>query len=302
MSGFSAAWLGLREAADHAARSAALTGEVARYLADVLGDVSPRSPLRVLDLATGTGSNPRYLSQRLLACQDWAVVDADDQLLIELPTRMAAWATRGGWACIQGGDGVVVTSPAAQLRVRSRVADISRFPLAACAEHRPSLITASALLDLVSEDWLAGLVSCCREIDAAALFTLTYDGSTAIAPARPDDELILRLVNRHQVGDKGFGQALGPRATLRAAAHFERVGYEVQRDRSDWTIGGGERRLQDELIAGWANAACEMQEEDTPRIREWERERREVAAAGGLVITVGHEDLAAWPTSRARRV
>jgi|CXWL01.1.fsa_nt_gi hypothetical protein len=294
MSGFSAAWLGLREAADHAARSEALSVQLSHHLAHSTGVRSPAGPLRVVDLATGTGSNPRYLFRHLPSRQEWTLLDADPQLLAELPTRMAAWATRAGWACVQGRDGVVVTSRSAELRVRPRQADISRFPIAAFGES-PALITASALLDLVSDAWLAALVAACRDLNAAVLFALTYDGRTTLSPSRPGDDLILRLVNRHQMGDKGFGLALGPDATSKAAAHFERAGYDVRRAASDWTIRGAERTLQQELIAGWAQAACEVQPEDADGIRGWERERMEAAAAGELIIVVGHEDLVAWP-------
>ncbi len=296
MSGFSAAWLGLREPADHAARSSALSTAVAEHLSIIGGEVAPARPLRVVDLATGTGSNPRYLSRYFPAYQDWTLLDADLQLLNELPVRIAAWATRIGSACALGGDGVVVSTASTQLRIRPRRADLSRFPIAAFAE-RPALVTASALLDLVSAQWLTSLVSACREIDAAVLFALTYDGRTTISPSLPDDQLVLELVNRHQVGDKGFGQALGPGATTTAAEYFAQAGYDVRREPSDWIIGPSERRLQQELIAGWASAASEMQPGDRDRIRAWASSRDAAALAGELTIVVGHEDLAAWPHS-----
>ncbi len=296
MSGFSAAWLALREPVDHAARSAAISAQVARQITDLSGNLSARNPLRVVDLATGTGSNPRYLAQYLSGYQDWTLLDADTRLLAELPARMAAWATKGGWACVQDAGGVVVTLGTTELRVRPQLADLSRFPITAFAD-RPSLVTASALLDLVSDQWLVELVSACSDINAAALFALTYDGRSTISPGHADDERVLQLVNRHQTGDKGFGSALGPEATARAALHFDVIGYNVLRARSDWTLGPAEWKLQDELIAGWSQAACEVEPEHTVQLRAWERERREAAAAGGLVIVVGHEDLAAWPAS-----
>ncbi len=297
MSGFSAAWLGLREPVDHAARSAALAARVARHLVESTSDVSPRNPLRVVDLATGTGSNPRYLAPHLSAYQNWTLLDADPHLLAELPARMATWATRAGWACIQGAGSVIVNVGATELRVHPQLADISRFPIASFAE-RPALITASALLDLVSDQWLTELVAACTNVDAAALFALTYDGRTTISPAHADDERVLQLVNRHQGTDKGFGPALGPAATRLAALRFESAGYEVRCAQSDWMTGPAERKLQDELIAGWADAACAIEPEETRHLRAWERHRRAAAAAGDLMILVGHEDLAAWPAPR----
>ena len=60
-------WLALREPADFAARSTAL----AQAIADALpGD----RPLHMLDLATGRGSNVRYLADRLFLAESVAGV------------------------------------------------------------------------------------------------------------------------------------------------------------------------------------------------------------------------------------
>ncbi len=87
MSGFGAEWLALREPADHAARSAALTAAVAAML-------TTKSPLRVLDLACGAGSNLRYMLDRLAGPQEWLLADHDPALLaIALPRMRVARKT-----------------------------------------------------------------------------------------------------------------------------------------------------------------------------------------------------------------
>jgi hypothetical protein len=298
MSGFSAAWLGLREPADHSARSVDLSKAVVNYLGRAITDISCRRPLRIVDLATGTGSNPRFLARFLPAWQEWTVLDADAALLSELPTRMAAWASRTGWSCVHVSEGVVAAASGVEVRVLPRTADLSKFPIAAL-QARPALVTASALLDLVSEEWLGALVDACRSADAAALFTLSYDGRISITPGMPEDELVIDLVNHHQLGNKGFGLALGPGAVARAAAQFAAADYEVLRERSDWTLGPEDRALQEELIIGWSGAAREMRPAQAERIELWEAQRRRSAAAGDLTITVGHEDIAAWPRGPA---
>src|SRR4051794_32437282 len=93
MAGFSAAWLALREPADHAARSAALTRAVAEALAGV-------AEPGILDLACGTGSNLRYLrnagsertrppaafeTSRPTLTGRWLLVDHDPDLLARIP-------------------------------------------------------------------------------------------------------------------------------------------------------------------------------------------------------------------------
>jgi hypothetical protein len=294
MSGFSAAWLALREPADRAARSANLTNEVAHRLKQARPEISEREPLRILDLATGTGANPRYLSELLPPHQDWTLVDGDSQLLAAFRTRTAAWATRAGWATVQSRSGMTVSSEAMEIRFQPLRADLSTFPLAGFSE-RPTLVTASALLDLVSEKWAGEFVESCRAAEACVLFALTYDGRMGITPEHEDDGLIRELVNRHQLGDKGFGEALGPGATDAVASMLDRAGYLVLRARSDWQLGANDRRLQDELIAGWVRAACEAAPSEMLRFRAWERHRRNAAGDGQLEIMVGHEDLAAWP-------
>jgi ubiquinone/menaquinone biosynthesis C-methylase UbiE len=80
MAGFSADWLALREPADHAARSAAVTRAVV--------DALPRDrTLRILDLAAGTGSNLRYLTNHLTEATsaDWLLVDHEPALLAQVP-------------------------------------------------------------------------------------------------------------------------------------------------------------------------------------------------------------------------
>src|SRR5438094_10187746 len=123
-------WLALREPADIAARSASLAYAAARMLPTA-------RPLRIVDLGTGTGSNVRYLSTRLPSPQNWLAVDGDAALLAALASQTnvdGAIQTR----CINLGP----TAPE----------DIFG------GRH---LVTASALLDLVSDSWIASLVDRC---------------------------------------------------------------------------------------------------------------------------------------------
>ena len=74
MSGFSADWLTLREPYDLRARNPAVLDAVAAFL-------KPLSPVRVVDLACGTGSTLRALSPHLPARQNWKLIDNDPDLL-----------------------------------------------------------------------------------------------------------------------------------------------------------------------------------------------------------------------------
>jgi hypothetical protein len=271
MGDFSAAWLRLREPVDHRARSAALTREVLRAL--------PPDDLRILDLACGTGSNLRYVGGQVLLLDaetsgrqkarpdpDWLLVDNDRALLALVP-------------------------PAPNVRAVEH--DLRSFD--AHLFDARSLVTASALLDLVSESWLRELASHCRANRSSALFALTYDGRLTFEPAEPEDALIRDLVNRHQKTDKGFGPALGPAAVAAAADLFRSMDYVVRTASSDWVLSrtSAHDELQDQLIEGWAEAAAAVAPDRAAAVDEWRSKRLDHVARGRSQVTVGHQDLTA---------
>jgi hypothetical protein len=267
MSAFSADWLALREPADHASRSS--------KLARAIGEVAARgTEMRVLDLAAGTGSNMRYLAGHLSRWQHWLLVDQDPALL----------------ACV-----AMPTEPST-CRVETRQMDLAALGKAADGGIFDGrvLVTASALLDLVSEDWLRALTARCHEVGAAVLFALSYDGRIGWTLDDPDDELVRELVNRHQRTDKGFGPALGPDATDCADRMLASLGYRVQRARSDWLLMPESRVLQQQLIDGWARAAAVIAPDRAASIDGWRSRRLAHLASDRAELIVGHEDLAAW--------
>jgi hypothetical protein len=272
MGGFSPDWLALREPADTDARSLRLTQLVGRAL--------PHDVVHALDLGTGTGANVRYLAKRLSVRQDWLLVDADPRL-VEETTRQR---------------------PLDAVRLINLVAEIDSAGAGIFAGRE--LVTASALLDLVSERWLRGLAGKCRQAGAAVLFSLTYDGDLRCLPEEPEDELIRDLVNRHQRSDKGFGPALGPSAAGVTARCFADLGYRVESEPSPWVLTPDDRgdaatgrsvaELQRQLIDGWADAASEIAPERLSSIARWRSRRAAHVDANQSCLTVGHTDVAAW--------
>jgi hypothetical protein len=152
-------------------------------------------------------------------------------------------------------------------------------------------VTASALLDLVSEPWLRNLADCCAETRAAVLFALTFDGRIACTPEDCDDRTIVARVNEHQRRNKGFGPALGPDATDHADRCFRERGYQVTRVRTDWQLTPPDAELQRQLIDGWAQAVIELASMDSAVVEGWRRRRHAHIDANQSSIMVGHEDL-----------
>jgi hypothetical protein len=265
MSGFSAAWLALREPYDARARNADVLSAVAALL-------KQRDLLRIVDLACGAGSAVRALGPRLAGRQNWRLVDNDPGLLAD-----------------------VANVPAPKNVTVSTVAlDLAR-DLEAALEGPVDLVSASALLDLVSNTWLESLAvqTVARSISVYA--TLSYDGRIELVPLDPLDASIVAAVNAHQRTDKGFGPALGPAAAAVAIARFESLGYSVVQGASDWTLGPDDHGMQLEILAGWASAAHETGKLTEVDTATWLTRRRDAVTAGLSSIRVGHVDFFATP-------
>lgn len=259
MGDFSAEWLALREPADRSARSSTLVRVVAGALERV-------SVPQILDLAAGTGSNYRYLAPWFPESR-WLLADHDATLLAKAPKTPS---------------------------IETRVVDLAALEDRSLFAGR-ALVTASALLDLVSEQWVNDVTDRCALSGAAVLFALSYDGRIECSPPDGDDAEIVALVNEHQRTDKGFGPALGPAAVDCAERSFRSRGYRTQRASSDWILTPSSQALQRALIDGWAQAAAEVQPSRARLIEAWRLRRHAHVDGNRSSIDVGHEDLAGIP-------
>jgi hypothetical protein len=115
-----------------------------------------------------------------------------------LPELMSSWGTDRRYEVDTiGGSECVIRSEELECQIESRSLDLNSLDDVDMFAGR-HLVTASALLDLVSEQWLSLLAARCREAGAAALFAMTYNGGSSCPPAEPEGEVIRELLNRHQ--------------------------------------------------------------------------------------------------------
>jgi hypothetical protein len=263
-------WLALREPADAAAHAADLVEQLRQQL--------PATGRQVIhDLGCGTGAMGRWLAPLLPGPQHWIVHDRDADLL-----EVAAADLPGPAA-----DGAAVT-------VEVRQSDISRLGQDDLAGA--TLITASALLDLLTRDELTGLVTVCAGAGCPVLFTLSVVGRVDLAPADPLDRRVAAAFDAHQRRTTAGGRLLGPDAVAAAVEAFGRLGAEVLVRPSPWRLGTSEAGLAAEWFAGWAGAACEQQVELAAETEGYARRRLAEAAAGQLAVTVDHADLLVLPS------
>lgn len=298
MNGFSADWLHLREPFDHAARgpaaaTLALPDRLARWRRRSRG-----RPLAVIDLACGHGANLRTLAPLLGGAQHWRLVDHDPTLLAAVPDALAAWAHRHAYRFSLGGGAgneraMAVCGPNFDVTVVRQHADLASGGRGLDLGQSP-LVTASALLDLVSRPWLQTLVKRARAARAAVWFGLTVDGRTTWDPADPADKWVHGLFSEHQGWDKGFGPAMGTQAASVALQQLELARYETSHARTDWVVDGRQApQMVLAMLDGMTAAAREQDPVTQEAVQSW-RTRR-AAVAGSSCLRVGHVDILATP-------
>jgi trans-aconitate methyltransferase len=257
---YPAEWLSLREEADAVARSAELVEPLRDYLAG-------RPGLVIRDLGCGIGSMGRWLAGRLPGPQHWILHDRDPGLL----SRAVAGMPRD----------VTVTGELQDI-TRLRAADLSGT----------SLVTASALLDLLTADELDALITAITEAKCPAVFALSVAGVVEFDPVDAFDAKLGEAFNAHQCRTTEGRRLLGPDAVDTAAALFEKQGAVVRRQASPWRLGPADHALIIEWLHGWVAAAVEHE----PGLAEHANaylERRTNDA--DLRVVVQHEDILALP-------
>ncbi|MHA6785020.1 class I SAM-dependent methyltransferase [Pseudonocardia saturnea] len=250
-------WLALREPADAAARSAGLLGDLA--------------PAVVHDLGCGTGSMLRWLAPRLPTPQHWVLHDRDTALLeravADLPPGVTA---------------------------ETRVGDLTALRAADLAPAQ--LVTASALLDMLTAEEVDGIAAACARAGCPVLLAMTVSGEVEIVPSDPLDAEFAAAFDAHQRRTVDGRRLLGPDAGPVAIEAFTRHGMTVTTRPSPWRLGAAEADLAEEWLRGWISAACAQRPELGASALRYLQRRLVARAAGVLRVSVGHVDLSAVPS------
>ncbi|MGW4235590.1 class I SAM-dependent methyltransferase [Streptomyces sp. NPDC004749] len=275
--GYSPQWLELREGADAAARAPGLLRPLRAFLAD-------RPPtdlgLVISDLGCGTGSMTRWLAPRLDGPQHWILYDHDPRLLDRAAALAPPTAADGG-----------------RVTVSTEQGDIGRLTVDGLAGT--SLVTGSALLDVLTADEVEALVDACTGAGCPVLLALSVVGRVEFTPADPLDAELTDAFNAHQRRHRDGRRLLGPDAVTAATEAFERRGATVHTQASPWRLdpsrGAEESVLTEWWLRGWVEAAREQRPDLAPRAETYLRRRLNACAEGELSVVVHHVDLLALP-------
>ena len=170
---------------------------------------------------------------------------------------------------------------------RRRRSDITRLAPGDLAGA--SLVTASALLDLLTADELVRMLVACAGYPM--LLALTVVGRVTLTPEEPLDALMGAAFNAHQ----RRGRRLGPDAVAAVVEELRGTGAEVLVRPSPWRLDAARADLTAEWFVGWVGAACEQEPGLAPEAGAYMDRRLGQAAAGELEVIVDHADVLVLP-------
>jgi hypothetical protein len=202
--------------------------------------------------------------------------DRDDGLLAHAARSMPATAA----------DGAPVT-------VQTRRGDVTGLTAPDLAGT--GLVTASALLDLLTADEVGRLAEAVTGAGCTALFTLSVAGRVTLDPAEPLDAEIAAAFDAHQRRVVAGRRLLGPDAAGTAVDAFGRLGASVTVRPSPWRLGPDRSALAAAWLSGWVGAAVQERPELVGAAEGYLSRRVATAAAHGLSVIVAHDDVLALP-------
>lgn len=287
-----ASWLALRYRADARARehSLPLVQAAAAHLRGTSLDTGdthqePACDVIVVDVGAGTGANLRWLGPQLDGAlgsarrQDWRLLDHDAVLLDAVKGSQPAWLRRS-------------TRHTGAVDTLATLLDRA---------HAPTLVTCSALLDLLTPSQIDELVAATVAGADAALWALSVTGEVVLTPSHPDDALVTELFNSDQQRgtepSAGVETLAGPDGWRLAVEAFSARGWSVTTADTPWVLGAGDEPLVARLLTERAAAARSTNPDasDHHVIDSWLTRRLEHLARGALTVRIDHVDVLALP-------
>jgi hypothetical protein len=288
----SSEWLSLREPEDAATRSGELALAAAALLQQTPLQQAPLKPtvLSIHDLGSGTGSMMRWLAPLLPGPQTWTLHDWNADLI-----EQAADGIRP-----LDRDGVPIsvhTQPGNLADLRASV--LGPGVLGSADLPAASLVTASALLDVLTVNEIHAIVDACLDVRCPALLALSVTGDVRLSPADELDPAFQAAFNSHQLRETGTRRQVGRYGAEIARRLFVEAGWHVQSSTTTWRLDHYRPRLLAEWFDGWVDAALEFDAEHDAELQahaaRYRRRRAAEIERGELTAHVDHLDLLAWP-------
>ena len=272
MEKFSSEWLALREQEDLLARNSTI-------LECVIEHLKGEKRLNILDIGCGTGATMRALLPKFEQPQHWTLLDVDQELLARAQ-------------CLNE---PLVSDPNYTLETKN-VNLTAGFEF---LNSEYSLVTATALLDLVSEAWIKEFAKALKHNNLSFYCSITPNNRIETDPKDNLDEKVISTFNTHRYSDKGFGMSLGGNAADFTIAQLQSLGYNVRSSSERWGNRHQNKSFRKifntKLVEGISQAVNNTKLLDVSELKQWTDSRLSAIQNEGCEIWFEVIDFLAIP-------
>ena len=158
-----------------------------------------------------------------------------------------------------------------------------------------SLVTASALLDVLTSEEIRAVARACVGVGCPVLLSLSVTGEVRLEPRDPRDDGFEAAFNAHQQRRVGGRRLVGPSGVALMRRLFLDAGWNVRPAATFWRLGDHDPRLLSQWFDGWFDAALEERADLRVDGAGYRALRTAQLRRGALSAVVVHTDLLAWP-------
>lgn len=283
---FATDWLEERNRFDEAARNPTVEAAFLRY-------AEQQQPLNLIDIGAGNGAVFTYLAPKLPPEQNWTLVELNPKLLKNARQRLLLWAN-GNHYTIEKDEADYLLFTRQERRLSIQLRQVSFLKL---EEHFPleayHAVTASAVIDLLSQEMLEALLRLLHRHQLAFYATLNYQ-SMEYLPAGPQDTAMIEAYEQHMRRQQDFGRALGPTCTTALHQLAKSIyGHSPVDGPSPWAIRPTDIAMHRHLLSFMETSiAIANPKLDTAG---WVARKQELLESNQLHLTVNHTDLLISP-------
>ena len=272
MEKFSSEWLALREQEDLLARNSTI-------LECVIEHLKGEKRLNILDIGCGTGATMRALLPKFEQPQHWTLLDVDHELLVHARCLNEPLVSDSNYT------------------LDTKFADLTAGFEFLNSEY--SLVTATALLDLVSEAWIKEFAKALKHNNLSFYCRITPNNSIEFDPKEDLDEKVISTFNTHRYSDKGFGMSLGGHAADFTIEQLQSFGFDVRSSLETWGNRHHNKSFRkifnSKLVEGISQAVNNTKLFDASELKQWTDSRLSAIQNGECEIRFEVIDFLATP-------
>ena len=254
-----------------------------------------QTPLKLVDVGSGTGANVRYYFDRIPHQQEWILVEQDARLRDDCRQSLAHFAEQRGYDWQPQNDTFQLTDGQKTATVTFVPGHIERIEQLVDLSQT-DVVTANAVFDLVPFEQFDALVGKLVQHDVCLLATLNYY-ETSFLPFSEHDHRFVGWYHMHMKRPQPMGIAMGADCSEEMLDLLAQHHMMIEQEGSQWHLKKNATTMHHYLLHFIEHAVAELNlsADEQQDVERWLEHKKKLCRERELEIIVDHSDIFAYP-------